>query len=75
LPILYRAAFHPDLGLYKCIKLTERRISAMLFSYSPSERAARTGRKPQTGKEIQISARKVAKFKVGKKLADAVNKK
>ena len=41
-------------------------------TFSTSERAARTGRNPQTGKEIQIAARTVAKFKVGKKLAEAV---
>lgn len=41
-------------------------------TFAVSERAARTGRNPQTGKDIQIAARKVAKFKVGKKLAEAV---
>ncbi len=41
-------------------------------TFSTSARAARTGRNPQTGKEIQIAARTVAKFKVGKKLAEAV---
>jgi len=41
-------------------------------TFSTSERSARTGRNPQTGKEIQIAARTVAKFKVGKKLAEAV---
>jgi DNA-binding protein HU-beta len=38
-------------------------------SFSVSERAARTGRNPQTGKEIQISAKKVVKFKPGADLA------
>ena len=42
-------------------------------TFSVSERAARTGRNPQTGKEIKIAAKKVAKFKPGKALADAVN--
>jgi DNA-binding protein HU-beta len=36
--------------------------------------AARTGRNPQTGKEIQIKAKKVAKFKAGADLAQTVNK-
>ena len=36
------------------------------------KRAARKGRNPQTGKEIKIAAKKVVKFKVGKKLADKV---
>ncbi len=35
-------------------------------------RAARTGRNPQTGKEIKIRARKVAKFNPGKELKNAV---
>lgn len=37
------------------------------------ERAARTGRNPQTGKEISIAASKVPGFKAGKGLKDAVN--
>ena len=41
-------------------------------TFSISNRAARVGRNPQTGKEIKIAAKKVAKFKVGKKLAEAV---
>ena len=42
-------------------------------SLEVSTRKARTGRNPQTGKEIKIAAKKVAKFKPGKKLADEVN--
>jgi DNA-binding protein HU-beta len=41
-------------------------------TFSVTERAARTGRNPQTGKSINIPAKKVAKFKAGKKLADTV---
>ncbi len=41
-------------------------------TFSVAERAARTGRNPQTGKEMQIAAKKVARFKVGKRLAEAV---
>jgi DNA-binding protein HU-beta len=37
------------------------------------ERAARTGRNPQTGAPIQISAAKVPAFKPGKALKDALN--
>jgi DNA-binding protein HU-beta len=37
------------------------------------ERAARTGRNPQTGEPIQIKAAKVPSFKPGKALKDAVN--
>ncbi len=50
------------------------RISLIGFgSFSVSERSARTGRNPQTGKEIQIDAKKVVKFKAGSELSDAVN--
>ncbi len=42
-------------------------------TFSVSERAARTGRNPQTGKEIQIAAKNVAKFKAGKALDDSIN--
>jgi len=37
------------------------------------QRAARTGRNPQTGAEIQIAAANVPAFKPGKALKDAVN--
>ncbi|HBO24238.1 MAG TPA: DNA-binding protein HU-beta [Providencia sp.] len=42
-------------------------------TFSVRERAARTGRNPQTGKEIQIAAAKVPAFRPGKGLKDAVN--
>lgn len=42
-------------------------------TFSVTERAARTGRNPSTGKEIKIAAKKVAKFKPGKPLSDSVN--
>jgi DNA-binding protein HU-beta len=41
-------------------------------SFEVRERAARTGRNPQTGEEIQIAAGKVPAFKPGKALKDAV---
>lgn len=37
------------------------------------ERAARDGRNPQTGDPMRIEASKAPRFKVGKKLRDAVN--
>ena len=37
------------------------------------DRAARTGRNPQTGAPIQIAAAKIPSFKAGKALKDAVN--
>lgn len=42
-------------------------------SFSISKRSARTGRNPQTGKEIKIAAKKVVKFKAGAELSKAVN--
>ncbi|RLD15681.1 DNA-binding protein HU [candidate division KSB1 bacterium] len=41
-------------------------------TFSVSERAARKGRNPQTGAEIQIPARKVPVFRAGKGLKEAV---
>jgi DNA-binding protein HU-beta len=41
-------------------------------TFSVSTRKARTGRNPRTGKEIRIPATKVAKFKAGNKLVQAV---
>lgn len=42
-------------------------------TFTVSERAARTGRNPQTGEEIKIAAATVPTFKPGKGLRDAVN--
>lgn len=42
-------------------------------TFSISQRAARTGRNPQTGASIKIKASKAPKFKAGKSLKDAVN--
>jgi len=42
-------------------------------TYKVNDRAARTGRNPQTGEAIQIAAAKVPAFKAGKALKDAVN--
>jgi len=41
-------------------------------SFGVAERCARSGRNPQTGKEIQIPAKKVVKFKAGSDLNEAV---
>lgn len=42
-------------------------------TFAVKERAARTGRNPQTGAPIQIAAAKIPGFKPGKALKDAVN--
>lgn len=42
-------------------------------TFSVSERPAREGLNPQTKEKIAIAAKKVAKFKAGSELADALN--
>lgn len=42
-------------------------------TFSVQERAARTGRNPQTGKEMKIAAKKVVRFKAGAALTAAAN--
>jgi len=70
-----RAALDSFIG---CVTKTLKkggRISLVGFgTFSVSKRKARVGRNPKTGAEIQIKARKVAKFKAGKGLSDTVNK-
>lgn len=42
-------------------------------TFEVAERAARTGRNPQTGAEMKIAASKAPKFKAGKALKDSIN--
>jgi nucleoid DNA-binding protein len=42
-------------------------------TFSVNQRAARTGRNPQTGKELKIAAKNVARFKAGTGLSTAMN--
>lgn len=42
-------------------------------TFSRASRKARTGRNPRTGEAIKIKARKVARFKPGKGLSEALN--
>lgn len=42
-------------------------------TFNVRDRAARTGRNPQTGATIEIAAAKVPSFKAGKALKDACN--
>lgn len=44
-------------------------------TFEARERAARTGKNPQTGKDIKIAAATVPVFKAGKAFKDAVNAK
>lgn len=42
-------------------------------TFKVSARAERTGRNPQTGKEMTIAASKLPRFVAGKSLKDAIN--
>jgi nucleoid DNA-binding protein len=58
----------------KALKKGDRlSVSEAFGSFSISKRSARTGRNPQTGKEIQTAAKNVVKFKAGAELSKAVN--
>ncbi|MEJ1298381.1 MAG: HU family DNA-binding protein [Candidatus Sedimenticola sp. (ex Thyasira tokunagai)] len=60
-------------GITEALKNGDQ-VSVIGFgSFSVRERAARTGRNPQTGATIQIKASKNPAFKAGKALKDAVN--
>lgn len=51
----------------------EEKVQLIGFgNFEVRERAARKGRNPQTGEEIEIPASKVPAFKPGKALKDAV---
>jgi DNA-binding protein HU-beta len=52
---------------------TGDRVALVGFgSFSVSQRSARTGRNPQTGKEIKIAEKKVVKFKPGAELSAGI---
>ncbi|MDF9761819.1 DNA-binding protein HU-beta [Peribacillus simplex] len=63
-------------ALFETITTTlakEEKIQLVGFgTFEVRNRAARTGRNPQTGEEIQIAASKVPAFKAGKELKEAV---
>jgi len=60
-------------GVTKALKKKDGKLTLVGFgTFSKSHRKARKGRNPQTGETIKIKARNVVKFKVGKKLKDAV---
>lgn len=56
----------------KALKKGDRVALVGFGSWSVTKRSARTGRNPQTGKEIKIPAKKVVKFKAGAELAGAI---
>ena len=54
------------------LKSGEKVVLAGLGTFSVKTRKARTGRNPRTGESLQISERKVVRFKAGKTLKDVV---
>lgn len=55
------------------LKKGDKVILVGFGTFSVSRRSARTGRNPQTGREIQIAAKNVVKFKAGSELSGSVN--
>jgi DNA-binding protein HU-beta len=56
----------------KALKRGDKLTLTGFGTFSVAKRRARTGRNPQTGKEIKIPVTKVAKFKPGNILKSAV---
>jgi DNA-binding protein HU-beta len=59
-------------GVKKALKKGEKVTLIGFGTFSVSQRKARKGRNPQTGKEIKIAARKAPVFKAGAALKKAV---
>jgi DNA-binding protein HU-beta len=59
-------------GIKKTLKKGNSITLVGFGTFSISKRKARIGRNPQTGAAVKIAARKVARFKAGKGLKDAV---
>ena len=59
-------------GFVFILKNDEKVALVGFGSFSVSERSARSGRNPQTGKTIQIPAKKVVRFKAGAELAESL---
>ena len=57
----------------KALKKKDKVTLVGFGTFETTKRAARTGRNPQTGKEIKIAASVAPKFKAGKALKEAVN--
>ena len=69
-----KKALDATVAAIKDILVAGDKISLVGFgTFSVSERPAREGINPATKEKIQIAAKKVAKFKAGAELADALN--
>ena len=60
-------------AITSALKNNDQVVLVGFGTFSVKERAARTGRNPQTGNPIEIAAAKIPTFKPGKALKDAVN--
>jgi len=59
-------------SVMKALKKGDKLTLTGFGTFSVAKRRARTGRNPQTGKEIKIPATRVAKFKPGNLLKGSV---
>jgi DNA-binding protein HU-beta len=59
-------------GVKKALKKGDKVTLIGFGTFSVTQRKARKGRNPQTGKEIKIPARKAPKFSAGQALKKAV---
>jgi DNA-binding protein HU-beta len=59
-------------SIVKALKKGDKLTLTGFGTFSVAKRKAKMGRNPQTGKEIKIPARRVAKFKAGNILKGAV---
>lgn len=62
-------------GIKKSLKKEDKVTLIGFGTFSTAKRAKRDGRNPSTGAKIKIPAKTLVKFKAGKELSEAVNKK
>lgn len=60
-------------SITNALKQNDQVVLVGFGTFSVKERAARSGRNPQTGQPIEIPAAKIPTFKPGKALKDACN--
>lgn len=60
-------------SITESLKQSEQVVLAGFGTFAAKDRPPRTGRNPKTGEPIQIAASRVASFKAGKALKDALN--
>lgn len=69
-----KKALEATVAAIKAALVADDKVALVGFgTFSVSERPAREGINPATKEKIQIAAKKVAKFKAGAELAEAIN--